>query len=661
MPGLSEAGPTMLGMEDVRVASVAVDVPLANLDRPFDYLVPGELAEAAVVGARVRVRFAGRLRNGFILELRTDSARDKLLPLQGVLSPEPVLTAEVTRLVRAVADHYASGFADVVRLAVPPRHALTERATPPEYPAPRLESADPADGGDRPFDKLRDRVLTRYPHADGFLRHLSDGECPRAAWTVAPRPDGLGDWADGMLEAAAAALASERGAVLIVPDARDLAALAARAKERFGAGSFVTLTAELGPAARYRAFLAAARGQVRLVLGNRAAVFAPVRDLGLIALWDDGDDSYAEPRAPYPHAREVAALRAHLAGCGLLLAARSRTAEVQRLVSTGWLHPIQLTPTDTRAACAAIRVTADDELRLPPEVFTTIRAGLAHGPVLVSVPRAGYHPRVVCAGCHRPARCPSCGQSLRHSPAGLACPWCGPPPRPGWRCPECGDRRVRTPVAGVLRTAEEFGKAFPGVKVLSSSGDHPLAEVDDEPALVLSTPGVEPVAEFGYAAGVLLDTAATLGRPELRLGEEALRRWLAVTALVRPGEDGGTVLIVGEAADRQVQAFLRLDPVGYAERELAERTVAGFPPAVKLVALEGDFGVLHEVLGMLRLPEGVQVNGPFDTAAEPRVTLRCALPLGAELVAAVRTMLSQRAAAKAQGALRVRVDPQVVG
>ncbi|MGB4967006.1 MAG: hypothetical protein WBO35_02275, partial [Candidatus Saccharimonadales bacterium] len=81
-------------MEDVRVASVAVDVPLANLDRPFDYLVPDELAEAAVVGARVRVRFAGRLRNGFILELRTDSARDKLLPLQGVLSPEPVLTAE---------------------------------------------------------------------------------------------------------------------------------------------------------------------------------------------------------------------------------------------------------------------------------------------------------------------------------------------------------------------------------------------------------------------------------------------------------------------------------------------------------------------------------------------------------------------------------------
>ncbi|MCW5953180.1 MAG: hypothetical protein KIT69_13070, partial [Propionibacteriaceae bacterium] len=190
-------------MEQVRVASVAVDVPLANLDRPFDYLVPDQLADQAVVGSRVRVRFAGRLRNGFILELRTDSARDKLLPLQGVLSPEPVLTAEVTRLARAVADHYASSFADVVRLAVPPRHALTERATPPDYPEPRLEPAGTAEADGRPRDGLRDRFATRYPHADGFLRHLVDGGSPRAAWTVAPCSDGPGDWAGGLLDAAA--------------------------------------------------------------------------------------------------------------------------------------------------------------------------------------------------------------------------------------------------------------------------------------------------------------------------------------------------------------------------------------------------------------------------------------------------------------------------
>ena len=138
-----------------------------------------------------------------------------------------------------------------------------------------------------------------------------------------------------------------------------------------------------------------------------------------------------------------------------------------------------------------------------------------------------------------------------------------------------------------------------------------------------------------------------------------------MSALVRPGEDGGTVLVAGEASDRQVQALLRLDPVGYAERELAERVAAGFPPAVKLVTVEGALPVLIEVLGKLELPEGVEVQGPFEVPggedAPARMTLRCALPLGPELVRALRTMLSLRAASKAEGALRVRVDPQVVG
>jgi primosomal protein N' (replication factor Y) len=202
--------------------------------------------------------------------------------------------------------------------------------------------------------------------------------------------------------------------------------------------------------------------------------------------------------------------------------------------------------------------------------------------------------------------------------------------------------------------------------VLHSTAEHRISEVDERPAIVLATPGVEPPARFGYAAGVLLDTWATLRRPELRAGEEALRRWLAVTALVRPGDDGGTVLVVGEVADRQVQAMVRLDPVGYAERELADRAAAGFPPAVKLVTVEGEPAVVRDAVAALELPPGVTVHGPFElvgpTADAPaRATLRVALDASSGLVGAVRTMLSQRAARKAEGALRVRVDPQVVG
>jgi len=611
------------------VAKVAVDLPLANLDRPFDYLVPEALD------------------------------RSDLSPLARVVSPEPVLSEPVTALVRAVADHYAGGFADVVRAAVPPRHAATEKSPVPQHPEPLLTD--------------RSGPLSGYPGADGFLEALTAGGRPRAAWSVLPGRGPAGDWAEGFAEAAAAPLAAGRGALLLAPDARHLVRLTEAVTRRFGRGSFAVLAADAGPAARYRNFLAVRRGNVRLVLGTRAAVFAPVADLGLVALWDDGNDAWAEPHAPYWHAREVAAMRAHLAGCGLLLAAHARTAEVQQLVARAWLATIQLAPAETRRLAAAVRSSAPESsrdphagvARLPHDAFGVVRAGLASGPVLVQVPRAGYLPVLVCANCRAAARCPTCGQALTDlGTGGPACKWCGPPLR-AWQCAECGQTRVRTPVVGVVRTAEEFGKAFPGLPVLQASADHPLAAVGSSPALVLATPGASPPASGGYAAALLLDAELMLGRPDLRAGEEAVRRWLAVTALVRPAAEGGTVMLVADAAIREVQALVRLDPVGYAERELADRASAGFPPALKLLTIEGSLDAVSAALAAIGPLEPVQVLGPFQVptdAPDPlfRVSLRCPTPVGPELVARVRAVLSVRAAKK-DPPIRVRVDPQVLG
>ena len=655
---VSDPTPTIRNM-DRSVAKVAVDLPLANHDRPFDYLVPEALDAEAVPGARVKVRFAGQLRDGFILERTGPGERVDLSTLHKVVSSEPVLASGVIALVRAVADHYAGGFADVVRAAVPPRHAATERAGAPVHPAPVLADRSGPLGG--------------YPGAGGFLEALASGGRPRAAWTVLPGPGPAGNWAAGFVEAAAATLAAGRGALLLAPDARHLTLLTEAAAARFGRGSFAVLAADAGPAARYRNFLAASRGGVRLVLGTRAAVFAPVADLGLVALWDDGNDAWAEPHAPYWHAREVVAMRAHLDGCGLLLAAHGRTAEVQQLVARAWLATIQLPPVDTRRLAAAVRSSAPDShrdphagvARLPHDAFTVVRAGLAAGPVLVQVPRSGYLPVLVCVTCRSAARCPACGQALTDTGgAGPACTWCGPLLR-RWRCAECGDARLRTPVVGVSRTAEEFGKAFPGTPVLQASADHPLAAVGDFPALVLATPGASPPAAGGYAAALLLDAELMLGRPDLRAGEEALRRWLAVTALVRPAVEGGTVMLVADGAIREVQALLRLDPVGYAERELADRAAAGFPPALKLLTVEGGLDAVTAALAAIEIPDQVEVIGPFEVpgdAVEPlaRATLRCAPSVGAQLVRRVRTMLSVRAAKK-DPPIRVRVDPQVLG
>lgn len=644
------------------IAHVAVDVPLPHLDRVFDYAItPAQTAQASP-GVRVRVRFAGKLRDGYVLAVDHETDVASLAPLERVVSPEVVLTAPVAALVRAVADHWGGTFSDVVRLAVPPRHATSEKAARPTRPAP--------------VTKREASVLGRYPGGERLCAALGAGEGVRAAWSPVPVFGPPGDWAGGLLDAAAAALASGRGVILMVPDATALAVLAARAAEQFGEGAFVTLTAELGPAARYRNFLAVARGDVRVVLGTRAAVYAPVHNLGLIAVWDEGNDAYSEPRAPYPHAREVAALRASREASGLLLAGYGQTAEVAALIGRGWLVPVALPAREARRLGPAVKAAVDSDralerdpnaraARLPHEVFSVIRAGLILGPVLLQVPRAGYAPRLVCQGCRTPAACSRCGLPLRGERAGdqllPTCPSCGPLPKP-WRCAGCGDGRLRLPQAGVTRTAEELGRAFPQIKVVQSWSGHRVEAVGAEPALVLATPGAEPLPEAGYAAAVLLDAGIMLARPDLRAGEEALRRWLEATALVRPGESGGTVLIVGEASERPVQALVRLDPAGAASREFAERTQTHFPPAARLVVLEGPPAALADAEAVWRPVAGAEHFGPTPVDdATWRLTVRCPPAQGPELVTGMKALLAQRSSRKAPGPMRLRVDPQEVG
>ena len=138
------------------VARVAVDVPLAHLDRVFDYGVPEDLAGAAP-GTRVRVRFAGQLVDGWVLERVAASEHEgRLTPLQRLVSPDPVLAPEVARLARAVADHYGGTLADVLRLAVPPRHASAEKSV--DRLGAVLPPAVPAQVGQEPWLAYPDRA-----------------------------------------------------------------------------------------------------------------------------------------------------------------------------------------------------------------------------------------------------------------------------------------------------------------------------------------------------------------------------------------------------------------------------------------------------------------------------------------------------------------------
>jgi primosomal protein N' (replication factor Y) len=678
--------PTLAGMPRVRaprpakeravaatlpVARVCVDVQPAHLDRLFDYLVPEDLDEAALPGVRVKVRFGGQDVDGYLLSRHDSSEHDgRLAPLRRVVTGEPVLTAEVARLARAVAERYAGTLADVLRLAVPPRHARVEAephdepTSPPPAPAPAATAWTPYRGG------------------PALLQHLLAGGRPRAVWTALPGPAGE-RWPDAIAQAVAACVLGGRGALVVAPDARDvdrvLVALAHVGLATGVPGGAVRLTADEGPAARYRAFLAARRGVARVVVGTRASVFAPVADLGLVVLWEDGDPLHAEPRAPYPHAREVLALRADLAGCGVLVGGFGRTVEAQRLLETGWAREVAADRAVVRERTARVRALTTTELakegpaaaaRLPAPVFAAIRSALEAGPVLVQVPRAGYVPVTACARCHAPARCGVCTGPLGVDAAGAvpSCRWCGRLAT-DWACRECGGRAMRSVRVGSGRTAEEIGRAFPGITVRTSgarASGGVLDAVPDKPAIVVATPGAEPVTEAGYAAAVLLDAAVATAGEGLAVEPDALRRWLAAAALVRPAAAGGQVLLVGDGAARPTQALVRWDPAGLAERELAERTTLHLPPTVAMAAISGPRQAVELVVGRVAAP-GLAVLGPVPVrgaeaslAPDVRTLLRVAPDAAPALARSLAQSLAVRSARREGGTLRAQVDPPEV-
>lgn len=657
------------------VARVRVDSTLPQVDRTFDYRVPAELSEDAVPGARVRVLFNGHEMTGYIEErtATTDWTRTSLLPLKSVLSRVPSVAPEIFALAEALADRYASTVANVLRLAVPPRiAALDKKYAPllPGYESAYLGDSAPVSTSDAPENAAPEHaesepstaaaassaavssatdpyawlatpgapapfvldppalnpdapdaasVFSDYENGAEFIEDVAAGAATRAVMTVLPGHLEH-TWADVLATALAAAATSGRGAIAVVPTAKNLDLLEAALAERLPADAFVRLSSDSTPHTRYHGFVKARLGRVPVVIGTRAAAYAPVANLGLVVCWDDGDSSLVEQRAPYCHARDVLLLRASAENTAALFAGFSMSSEAARLVRTRWASHVRAPRALVRDYSPRIFSTgsefelARDPLaamaRIPHLAFEHARRALARGPVLVQVARSGYIPSFSCERCRMPARCGVCSGPLSVASGSSvpSCSWCGHLAQQ-WRCSECGFTHWRYSAAGATRTAEELGRAFPNVPVISSAGDHVRASVGPEPALVVATPGAEPVAFGGYAAALLLDADKMLRFDSLRAPEAALRRWLNAAALVRPAALEGTVVTTASPSPVE-QALVRWDPAWFAREELEERAQTGLPPAVRTAAVTGAEAdvraFMEEFLGSSALPERVR-------------------------------------------------------
>jgi len=168
------------------------------------------------------------------------------------------------------------------------------------------------------------------------------------------------------------------------------------------------------------------------------------------------------------------------------------------------------------------------------------------------------------------------------------------------------------------------------------------------------------VAGGGYVTALVLDTALSLARPDLRTSEESVRRWFNVIGLVRPTARGGRVCVVGDSATPQLQALVRADPAGFADRELTERHAARLPPAVRMATIVAPREEASRLLDE-PLPLSADVLGPVVVDDErDRVVVRVPREDGAALARALQVLQAGRSARKAPP-VRVVLDPLDIG
>lgn len=634
-----------------RIARVLLDSPLPQLDRLFDYAIPDSLIGEVQPGVRVRVplRTAGRLIDGFVVSCgdENDDAR-RLVEIDAVVSTAAVLPSRLYELARRVADRAGGSAIDVVRLVVPKRQVRVEKA---------WLAADAPD-----IPELPDAALVKARETLDLYDGLSPLISARGRGAVEALPvldeQDVPGWVRLLAASAVQTLAEGASSILVVPDQRDLDRLVPVLQDWVGDAAVVRVDAAQPNPDRYRAFLRTLDDAPCIVVGNRSAVYAPVT-AGLVAIWDDGDSLLSEPLAPYVHARDAALVRQEREGSALLFTGHTRTTDVERLVASGWVRPV----TALRRVLPRVVLDTAQDLdqrgqRIPSQAFLAARAAATEGPVLVQVARPGFAPTLVCAECRAPSRCEGCGGPLGAERRGATptCGWCGRHAH-AWHCAHCSSVQVRLASSGTERTAEELGRAFPGVRVIVADGAHPVTHVDGRPSLVVATRGAEPVAEGGYRAVVLLDGARMLQAPQLRIGESCLRWWSNAAALAAPGAPVHLVGVDGPVA----RALATWNHSAYARSELDARRPLQMPPTARVAQIEGTMvGVRRaiEAVGELGLSEDA-VLGPIpvddpDSPGRVRALVRFAYADGERVSTALRGAVIAEASGSRRGQPRAR-------
>jgi primosomal protein N' (replication factor Y) len=493
------------------------------------------------------------------------------------------------------------------------------------------------------------------------------------------------------LRVIAVALAAGRTALVLVPEISLTPQLAARFRARFGdlvaiLHSGLSETARLGEWSRLR------RGEARIAVGARSAVFAPLAELGVIVVDEEHDGSFKQDEGVRYHARDVALVRAQRAGAVCVLGSATPSLETAAHAERGAYQKLALTQRPTARPMPEVQIIdlrtymPDGDAMLSAPLRAAIGEALAAGDqTILFLNRRGFATFVLCRACGHAFRCPHCSVSLtyhRHSDR-LACHYCGYAQRVPEACPGCGATgTIERKGLGTEKVADAIAAAFPAARVARLDRDVAsgakieavLARVARREVDVLV--GTQMVTKGHDFPGVTLvgvlcaDTGLNL--PDFRASERTFQLLAQVAGRAGRGDRPGRVMIqTYRPRAPAVVAAAAHDYASFFAAETAERADLGFPPHGRLVAVRIDGADAHEVASAAhrlaelataaaRRPEiagQVDVRGPVPAPLERlRNRTRWQVWLRSADRHALRRVARSLLAAELTGAVRVGLD-----
>lgn len=545
------------------IAKIRFASPLPALDREFDYLVPESMYNLKL-GQLVKVPFGTekKPKTGVVVGIATESSyQGTLAEIVSVESNLSLLTVPQLQLIEAVATRFMGSIGELLASVLPKRMIRVEKDFVQGLAVSPSRESNP------------------HPSRSYYQPSIA-------------RRQNYPNWAKKFAEVAREYLANNQSVIVCLPDYRDIENLKLAFEQEGLVDKIYFIHSANSSSENYLSYLNAMQS-AGVYVGLRSSIFLPARNLGIILVLDDGDESQIDPGSPYWNTRDVALLRQSLEDCDLIFSSLSPSTEVVRLVEIGYLNHVA--DKDERPA---VRIT-DSLDRLDEGTFAAISKSLKqNSAVLIQIANLGFATAIACVNCSELRTC-NCGARIwidtQRKYRCRSCKATGDLPPCG-----CGATRVRTIRTGSSAMVEWLKKAFSEANVIHSSAEERITRIEPGPNLVIATPGSEPEVFGGYSYVVLADAYSMVGAPRLRALEKSLLLW--ANAIEKTAPSG--VVIFSGLTDQLADSMKGLQFFQAMRQDFLEREELGLPPTRRIASItsksNSDLDVLkRELVGQL--------------------------------------------------------------